>query len=195
MRATGLDDTLSAETVARPLVDTAIPYEAVWDCLTCGACVEACPVTIEHVDKIVGIRRNLVLEDSRFPQELTTAFKGMESVANPWGQPPSTRLDWAKGLAFPVRTVAEVQAAGELDTLEVLYWVGCAAAFDDRNRRVARAVATCLDAAGVSFAVLGQEEACTGDPARRMGNEYVFQILARATSRRSTATGWGSGRS
>ena len=149
-----------------------------WDCLTCGACVEACPVTIEHVDKIVGLRRNLVLEDSRFPQELTGAFKGMESVANPWGQPPSARLDWAKGLPFPVRTVAEVQAAGELDTLEVLYWVGCAAAFDDRNRRVARAVVTCLDAAGVSFAVLGQEESCTGDPARRMGNEYVFQILA-----------------
>src|SRR3954447_5287384 len=174
----GLDDTLSAEAVARPLVDTAIPYEAVWDCLTCGACVEACPVTIEHVDKIVGLRRNLVLEDSRFPQELTAAFKGMESVQNPWGQPPSARLDWAKGLPFPVRTVADVQAAGELDTLEVLYLVGCAGAFDDRNRRGARAVVTCLDAAGVSFAVLGQEEACTGDPARRMGNEYVFQILA-----------------
>ncbi len=179
VRATfGLDDTLKADAVARPLVDTAIPYDAVWDCLTCGACVEACPVTIEHVDKIVGLRRNLVLEDSRFPQELTAAFRGMESVANPWGQPPSARLDWTKGLAFPVRTVAEVQAAGELDGLEVLYWVGCAAAFDDRNRRVARAVATCLEAAGVSFAVLGQEEACTGDPARRMGNEYVFQILA-----------------
>jgi Fe-S oxidoreductase len=174
----GLDDTLKATAVARPLVDTAIPYEAVWDCLTCGACVEACPVTIEHVDKIVGIRRNLVLEDSKFPQELTTAFKGMESVANPWGQPPSARLDWAKGLPFQVRTVAEVQRAGELDQLEVLYWVGCAAAFDDRNRRVARAVATCLEAAGISFAVLGQEESCTGDPARRMGNEYVFQILA-----------------
>ena len=174
----GLDDRLAPATLARPLVDAAIPYDAVWDCLTCGACVEACPVTIEHVDKIVGIRRNLVLEDSRFPQELAAAFRGMESVANPWGQPPSARLDWAKGLPFEVRTAASVAAAGELDTLEVLYWVGCAAAFDDRNRRVARAVATCLDAAGVSFAVLGQEEACTGDPARRMGNEYVFQILA-----------------
>src|SRR3954453_12984135 len=174
----GLDDSLQPAALARPLVDTAIPYEAVWDCLTCGACVEACPVTIEHVDKIVGLRRNLVLEDSRFPQELTTAFKGMESVANPGGQPPSARLDWAKGLPFPVRTVAEVQRAGELDSLEVLYWVGCAAAFDDRNRRVARAVATCLDAAGISFAVLGQAESCTGAPARRMGNEYVFQILA-----------------
>src|SRR5829696_8151917 len=174
----GLDDTLQAAAVARPLVDTAITYEAVWDCLTCGACVEACPVTIEHVDKIVDLRRNLVLEDSRFPQELTGAFKGMEGVGNPWGQPPTARLDWAAGLPFPVRTVADVQAAGELETLEVLYWVGCAAAFDDRNRRVARAVVTCLDAAGVSFAVLGQEESCTGDPARRMGNEYVFQILA-----------------
>ena len=173
-----LDDRLGSDALARPLVDTAIPFDAVWDCLTCGACVEACPVTIEHVDKIVGIRRNLVLEESRFPPELTSAFKGMESVANPWGQPPSARLDWAKGLPFEVRTVASVQAAGELESLEVLYWVGCAAAFDDRNRRVARAVATCLDAAGVSFAVLGQEESCTGDPARRMGNEYVFQILA-----------------
>jgi Fe-S oxidoreductase len=176
--AFGLNDSIRPEAVARPLVDAAIPYDAVWDCLTCGACVEACPVTIEHVDKIVGIRRNLVLEDSHFPQELTAAFRGMESVANPWGQPPSARLDWAKGLPFEVRTAASLAGAGELESLEVLYWVGCAAAFDDRNRRVARAVATCLDAAGVSFAVLGQEEACTGDPARRMGNEYVFQILA-----------------
>ncbi|MHB8892489.1 MAG: heterodisulfide reductase-related iron-sulfur binding cluster [Candidatus Limnocylindrales bacterium] len=176
--AFGLDDRITPAAVARPLVDVAIPYDAVWDCLTCGACVEACPVTIEHVDKIVGLRRNLVLEDSRFPQELIAAFRGMESVGNPWGQPPSARLDWTRGLSFKVRTVAEVKAAGQLDGLEVLYWVGCAAAFDDRNRRVARAVATCLDAAGISFAVLGQEEGCTGDPARRMGNEYVFQILA-----------------
>ena len=161
-----------------PIVGNAISYNAVWDCVTCGACVEACPVTIEHVDKIVGLRRNLVLEDSKFPAELTPAFRGMESVANPWGQPPSARLDWAKGLGFEVRTAEDVKRAGKLDELEVLYWVGCAAAFDDRNRRVARAVATCLDAAGISFAVLGQEEACTGDPARRMGNEYVFQMLA-----------------
>ena len=165
--------------VARPLVDTAIPYDAVWDCLTCGACVEACPVTIEHVDKIVGLRRNLVLEDSRFPQELTAAFRGMESVANPWGQPPSTRPRLGEG---PRRSRCarspRSRPRASSTALEVLYWVGCAAAFDDRNRRVARAVATCLEAAGVSFAVLGQEEACTGDPARRMGNEYVFQILA-----------------
>ena len=156
----------------------AIPYDAVWDCVTCGACVEACPVLIEHVDKIVGLRRNLVLEDSRFPQELTGAFRAMENQGNPWGQPASARLDWTKPLPFEVETVAAVAAAGRLDELEVLYWVGCAAAFDPRNQKVARAVATCLHAAGVPFAILGQEESCTGDPARRMGNDYVFQMLA-----------------
>ena len=175
----GLDDSRPAAAgLAQPIVDHAIPYEAVWDCVTCGACVEACPVLIEHVDKIVGVRRNLVLEESRFPQELTPAFRAMENQGNPWGQPASTRLDWTRPLPFEVRTVADVSSAGELDGLEVLYWVGCAAAFDPRNQKVARAVATCLHAAGVSFAVLGQEESCTGDPARRMGNEYVFQILA-----------------
>jgi Fe-S oxidoreductase len=164
-----------------PIVDTAIPYDAVWDCVTCGACVEACPVLIEHVDKIVGLRRNLVLEESRFPQELNGAFTAMERYGNPWGQPATARLDWAKALPFAVPTAAEVAAAGAdaVAELECLYWVGCAAAFDDRNKRVARAFVTCLDAAGVKYAVLGQEESCTGDPARRMGNEYVFQMLAQ----------------
>jgi Fe-S oxidoreductase len=179
--AFGLDDTRpDPEALARPIVDHAIPFDAVWDCVTCGACVEACPVLIEHVDKIVGLRRQLVLEETRFPGELTAAFRNLEGPGNPWGQPPTARLDWTGGLPFPVPTAAEVAAAGQLDSLEVLYWVGCAAAFDERNRRVARAVVTCLHAAGVSFAVLGQEESCTGDPARRMGNEYVFQLLAQA---------------
>ncbi|MFI5291532.1 MAG: (Fe-S)-binding protein [Candidatus Limnocylindrales bacterium] len=172
----------SVDAIGRPIVDTAIPFDAVWDCVTCGACVEACPVLIEHVDKIVGLRRNLVLEDARFPAELTGAFTNMERHGNPWGQPASTRLDWARDLPFTVRTAADVVADGGADAvaaLECLYWVGCAASFDDRNRKVARAFATCLDAAGVSFAVLGQEESCSGDPARRMGNEYVFQILAQ----------------
>ncbi len=168
----------AADRMAAPIVDDAIPYDAVWDCVTCGACVEACPVLIEHVDKIVGLRRNLVLEESRFPAELAGAFRGMEGQGNPWGQPASTRLDWTKGLSFEVPTVASMAADGKLDELEVLYWVGCAAAFDERNKRVARAFATCLSAAGIRFAVLGQEESCTGDPARRMGNDYVFQILA-----------------
>ncbi len=176
----GLQDGLSAEALVKPIVDDAIPYEAVWDCVTCGACVEACPVLIEHVDKIVGLRRNLVLEESRFPQELTGAFRNMEGAANPWGQPPTARTEWTRGLPFEVPTVADLAAAGRLDELEVLYWVGCAAAFDERNRKVARAVVTCLNAAGVRFAILGQEESCTGDPARRMGNDYVFQILASA---------------
>jgi Fe-S oxidoreductase len=175
----GLEDTRPAETaLARPIVDTAIPYDAVWDCVTCGACVEACPVLIEHVDKIVGLRRNLVLEESRFPAELTPAFRAMEGQGNPWGLPASARTDWTRGLPFEVPLVADVAVAGRLDELEVLYWVGCAAAFDSRNQKVARAVATCLHAAGVTFAILGQEESCTGDPARRMGNDYVYQILA-----------------
>lgn len=165
---------LQAQALARPVVDAAIPYDAVWDCVTCGACVEACPVTIEHVDKIVGLRRNLVLEESRFPPEVTAVFNNLERHGNPWGQPRSARLDWARGLRFEVAVAADGQP------FEVLYWVGCAAAFDDRNRRVARAVATCLHAAGIRFAVLGEEESCSGDPARRMGNEYLYQVLARA---------------
>jgi Fe-S oxidoreductase/nitrate reductase gamma subunit len=175
----GLTDSIDQKALLAPIVDNAIPYDAVWDCVTCGACVEACPVLIEHVDKIVGLRRNLVLEDSRFPSELNVAFRNMEGVANPWGQPPTARTDWTKTLPFAVPTVAELAAEGRLDEIEVLYWVGCAAAFDDRNRKVARAFATCLDAAGIPFAILGQEESCTGDPARRMGNDYVFQMLAQ----------------
>ena len=166
---------------ATPVVDTAIPYDAVWDCVTCGACVEACPVMIEHVDKIVGLRRNLVLEESRFPEELSTSFNNLERYSNIWGQPQTSRLDWARGLPFAVPTAADVVEGGGPDAvadLECLYWVGCAASFDDRNRRVARAVVTCLEAAGVRYAVLGQEESCTGDPARRMGNDYVYQLLA-----------------
>jgi len=174
----GLDDRLAPAALATPIVDAAIPYDAVWDCVTCGACVEACPVLIEHVDKIVGLRRNLVLEETRFPPELNGAFRNMEQAGNPWGSPRAGRMDWTKDLPFAVPTVAGLAQAGTLDSLEVLYWVGCAAAFDERNRRVARAVATCLSAAGVRFAVLGQEESCTGDPARRMGNEYVYQVLA-----------------
>lgn len=174
----GLTDKVDQQALMAPIVDNAIPFDAVWDCVTCGACVEACPVLIEHVDKIVDLRRNLVLEDSRFPQELNGAFRNMEGVGNPWGQPPTTRTDWTRGLPFEVPLVADVAARGELGSLEVLYWVGCAAAFDERNRKVARAFAMCLDAAGIRFAILGQEESCTGDPARRMGNDYVFQMLA-----------------
>ena len=117
----------------------------VWDCVTCGACVEACPVMIEHVDKIVGLRRNLVLEESRFPEELTASFNNLERYSNIWGQPQATRLDWAKSAAVrgPDRRVGGRNGGPDaVAELECLYWVGCAASFDDRNRRVARAVVT-----------------------------------------------------
>ena len=137
-------------------------------------------MVIEHVDKIVGLRRNLVLEEARFPAELNGAFTAMERHGDPWGIPASARLDWTRGLPFEVPIAAQVAAAGPdaVAALECLYWVGCAASFDERNRRVARAFVTCLEAAGVRYAVLGQEESCTGDPARRMGNDYVYQMLA-----------------
>ena len=159
------------EALSLPLVDNAIPEEAVWQCTTCGWCVEGCPVLIEHVDSIVEIRRNLVLEESRFPKELNVAFRNMETAGNPWGQPRSARLDWAKGMDVPV-------LGDGADHRGVLYWVGCAGAFDDRNRKVVRAMAALLKQAGVPFAVLGSRETCSGDPARRAGNEYLFQMLA-----------------
>jgi Fe-S oxidoreductase len=169
------------EALSLPLVDSAIPEEAVWQCTTCGWCVEGCPVLIEHVDTIVEIRRNLVLEESRFPKELTTAFRNMETAGNPWGQPRSARLDWAKGLDVSVlgaQTDGEAPAEDASAPEGVLYWVGCAGAFDDRNRKVVRAMASLLRQAGIPFWVLGSGETCSGDPARRAGNEYLFQILA-----------------
>jgi Fe-S oxidoreductase len=172
----GLARERALEALSLPLVDHAIPEEAVWQCTTCGWCVEGCPVLIEHVDSIVEIRRNLVLEESRFPKELNAAFRNMETAGNPWGQPKSARLDWAKGMDVPV-------LGGDGDGTSaahrgVLYWVGCAGAFDDRNRKVVRAMAALLKQADVPFAVLGPRETCTGDPARRAGNEYLFQMLA-----------------
>jgi Fe-S oxidoreductase len=184
------------EALSLPLVDNAIPEEAVWQCTTCGWCVEGCPVLIEHVDTIVEIRRNLVLEESRFPRELQTAFRNMETAGNPWGQPRSARLDWAKGLDVSVLGQTNGQTNGQTDGLEdahtdgatpadpasvsegILYWVGCAGAFDERNRKVVRAMAALLRQAGIPFSVLGSGETCSGDPARRAGNEYLFQILA-----------------
>jgi Fe-S oxidoreductase len=164
--------------------------------------VEGCPVLIEHVDTIVEIRRNLVLEESRFPRELAGAFRSMETAGNPWGQPRSARLDWAKGLDVPVLgqsnghpalqtdgeapsspapAPAEGASAPEVPSVHadgVVYWVGCAGAFDERNRKVVRAMAALLRQAEIPFWVLGSGETCSGDPARRAGHEYLFQILA-----------------
>ncbi len=163
------------EALALPIVDNAIPEEAIWQCTTCGWCVEGCPVLIEHVDSIVEIRRNRVLEESAFPKELNVAFRSMETAGNPWGQPKSSRMDWAKGLNVQVLDGAD---GGVLPDDGVLYWIGCAGAFDDRNRKVVRAMSQLLDQAGVPFAVLGARETCSGDPARRAGNEYLYQMLA-----------------
>ena len=148
-----------------------IADDVLWSCTTCRACEEACPLFIEFVDRIVGMRRKLVLEDSSFPEELAVSFRNLEKSGNPWGQPQDARADWAKGLDIP--TMAEAKGDAEY-----LLWVGCAGAYDDRAKKVARATAQILKEAGVTFAMLGQEETCTGDPARRSGNEYLYQMLA-----------------
>jgi Fe-S oxidoreductase len=154
-----------------PLVPGAVPEESVWDCVTCGACVEACPVSIEHVDQIVDLRRHLVMVDSSFPPEAEPMLRDVERASNPWGRAQSERADWASELG--VRVLGPGDAAPEY-----LYWVGCASSFDERARRTAESTAKLLLSAGIDFAVLGPRESCTGDPARRMGNEYLFQAFA-----------------
>jgi Fe-S oxidoreductase len=153
------------------LVPGAVPEESVWDCVTCGACVQACPVSIEHVDHIVDLRRHLVMVDSSFPAEAEPMLRDVERASNPWGKAQSERADWAASLG--VRVLEPGDPAPEY-----LYWVGCASSFDERARRTAESTAKLLQRAGVEFAILGPREACTGDPARRMGNEYVFQAFA-----------------
>ena len=145
--------------------------EVVWACVTCGACMQECPVNIEHVDHIVDMRRNLVMGESRFPAEVGTLLRNLENANNPWGMPQTSRGDWAKGMDFEVQTVNGTAP-------EYLYWVGCAGSFDDRAKRIPQAVARVLHVAGVDFAILGPDELCNGDPARRIGNEYLFQMLA-----------------
>ncbi len=145
--------------------------EELWACTTCAACVEACPVTIEHIDKIVDMRRHLTLMEGSAPPEAQRAMTNIERAGNPWGEPRETRGDWAKDLGVP--TFAERPDA------EYLYFVGCAASFDRRNQKVARALVQVLRAAGVSFAILASEETCNGDPARRIGNEYLWQVQAQ----------------
>ncbi|HWC71340.1 MAG TPA: (Fe-S)-binding protein, partial [Actinomycetota bacterium] len=161
-----------AEVELQPLVPNAVTDEVVWDCVTCGACVRECPVDIEHVDTIVDLRRHLVMAESRFPTEAGALLRGVEGPGeNPWAQPASARMDWAAGLDV------RVLAPGD-DPPEVLFWVGCAGAFDERAREATRSTVRLLQAAGVDVAVLGQRESCTGDPARRMGHEFLFQMLA-----------------
>jgi len=161
----------NGEGEASPLVPNAVTDEVVWDCVTCGACVHECPVSIEHIDHIVDLRRHLVMNEARFPGEAEPMLRDVERSSNPWGKPQSDRAAWAEGLG--VRVLEPGDPAPD-----VLYWVGCAASFDERARTSAESTAKLLAAAGIDFAILGPREACTGDPARRMGNEYVFQAFA-----------------
>jgi Fe-S oxidoreductase len=167
---------------ARPLVGTAeqggvIDPDVLWSCTTCGACVEQCPVDIEHVDHIMDMRRFQVLIESSFPSEAGTMLKNLETKGNPWGMNARARLDWTEGLDFEVPVVG--QDVEDLREVDYLYWVGCAGALEDRAKKTTRAFAELLHIAGVRFAVLGEAEACSGDPARRLGNEFVFQMLAQ----------------
>ncbi|MEV0676821.1 (Fe-S)-binding protein [Actinosynnema sp. NPDC050436] len=172
-------DVLAMAESERPLIGGAqelgvIDPEVLWSCTTCGACVEQCPVDIEHVDHIVDMRRYQVLIESNFPSELGGMFKNLENKGNPWGQNAKDRLAWTEGLDFDVPVFD-----GDLGDTEYLFWVGCAGAFEDRAKKTTRAVAELLHTAGVSYTVLGPEETCTGDPARRAGNEFLFQMLAQ----------------
>jgi len=160
-----------AQAPSTALVGDVIHDNVLWACTTCRWCVDACPVFIEHVPKIVDMRRWLVLTESRFPAELQPAFRNLETNGNPWQMSWETRADWAKDLG--VRRMSDVNEA------EYLYWVGCYGSFDERNRKVARALVRVLQAAGVDFAILGNEEKCTGEPARRLGHEYLYQTLAQ----------------
>ena len=161
--------------IGGPEVNGIIDPEVLWDCTTCGACVEQCPVDIEHVDHIVDMRRYQVMIESEFPTELGGLFRNLENKGNPWGQSQAGRMDWAKDLDFDVPVVTDVLD----DDHEYLFWVGCAGAFEDKAKKTTRAVAELLHLAAVGFAVLGTGETCTGDPARRAGNEFLFQMLAQ----------------
>ncbi len=156
---------------AKPLIGPQIGQEALWDCLTCGACVHECPVGVEHIDMIIDMRRNLTMERSEMPDTAMNALMSMEQRGHPWRGTTYTRTDWAEGLDVPTLS--------QHPTAEVLFWVGCTGALEKRSRSLPRAMASILKRAGVDFAILGDEENCTGDPARRMGNEYLYQIMAR----------------
>jgi Fe-S oxidoreductase len=168
----GLRDLVLAQDTDTPLIgETGVPADMVWDCVTCGACVQACPVSIEHVDHIVDLRRHLVMVDSSFPTESEQMLRDVERASNPWGKAQSERADWAADLGIKILEPGDPAP-------EYLYWVGCASSFDERARKTAEATAKLLQTAKVDFAILGPRESCTGDPARRIGNEYVFQAFA-----------------
>jgi Fe-S oxidoreductase len=175
----GLPDAVKFE-AGRPLVGTeaehgVIDPDVLWSCTNCGACVEECPVDIEHIDHIDGMRRYQVLIESSFPTEASSMLKNLENKGNPWGMGENKRLEWAAELDFEVPVIDGTIGAD----VEYLFWVGCAGALEDRAKKTTKAIATLLHQAGVAFAILGPAETCTGDPARRMGNEFVYSMLAQ----------------
>ncbi len=153
------------------MVGDVITQDTLWSCTTCRACVFECPVLIEHVDAIVDMRRHLTLTTGNIPSTGALGLQNLGRAGNPWGQPPTARDDWAHGLEVPL--MAEKHEA------DVLWWVGCAGSYDERNQRISKALAKIFNATGVDYAILGQEETCNGDPARRLGDEYTFQVLAQ----------------
>ena len=155
--------------------ENAISLDVLWSCTTCGACVEECPVDIEHVDHIVNMRRFQVLVESEFPTELGNTFRNLEKAGNPWGANRADRDAWIKEVDFPITVIESVIP----DDIEYLFWVGCAGAYEERAKKTTKAVAELLYMSGVKFGVLGKKETCTGDPARRSGNEFLYQILSR----------------
>jgi len=155
--------------------ENAINPDVLWSCTSCGACVEECPVDIEHVDHIMNMRRYQVLVESEFPSELGNTFRNLEKAGNPWGANRADRDAWISEVDFPITVID-----GEIpEDVEYLFWVGCAGAYEDRAKKTTKAVAELLYMADVKFAVLGKKETCTGDPARRAGNEFLYQILSR----------------
>ncbi|MBK9409128.1 MAG: (Fe-S)-binding protein [Gemmatimonadetes bacterium] len=169
------DDGTRAAVLEHKLLDNFITEEELWACTSCRACVYECPVSIDQLEIINEMRRNLVLTESRFPEEIQPAFESLERNGSPWAFQPSEREKWAEGMDVP--TMAEMWERGERP--DILFWVGCMGSFDDRAKKTTVAFARILQAAGIKFAILGQEESCNGDPARRMGNEYLYQMLAK----------------
>jgi Fe-S oxidoreductase len=165
------------EVMEHRLLDTYITEEELWACTSCRACVTECPVSIDQLDVINSLRRNLVLTESRFPEELQPVFQSLERNGSPWAFNPGDRADWAQGMN--IATMAELHERGERP--DVLFWVGCMGSFDDRAKKITVAFAKIMQSCDISFAILGQEEHCHGDPARRMGNEYLYQTLAKDT--------------
>ena len=152
------------------LLGDVIDDEVLWACTTCGACESACPVMIQYVDKVIDLRRGLILTEDRYPKEFESAFKSLETQSNPWGFPKNSRADWAKALDIPIWD--------KTNPSEYLYFIGCNGSFDTRGKKISESVVKTLQQAGVSFSILGNSEGCTGDPARRAGNEYLFDMLA-----------------